>query len=315
MPHKPGIFLSHTHSDSDFANRLAKDLKEAGAEVWIDNAEIKVGESLIEKVSEGIERMDYLAVILSRNSVNSQWVREEIEIAMTQEISGHRIKVLPLLYEPCALPIFLANKRYADFTSEEKYAKSLSEVILSLGIDRNAFGVKKVIRRSDAGANKMKERVNGRMLQWGILGFVVVLFLFLAFFAFSIKDIRIVDPEAGSPVIKTRLDNLGACVADIKVKLSPFYALSPNEYIILLLKMKLAKGYWLPTFPVKENEVIDGVAHFVGVKMGGPADPPPIYEIVVGTTSHHYSSLHHHFDEMPNDIVQHERRIVDRICQ
>ncbi len=82
----PSIFLSHSHSDKEFARRLANDLKKKGVKVWIDEAELEIGDSLIEKISEGIDSMDYLAVLLSPDSVSSNWVRKEISIAVVQGI-------------------------------------------------------------------------------------------------------------------------------------------------------------------------------------------------------------------------------------
>ena len=54
------IFLSHSHADKDFARRLAMDLKRAGVRIWLDEAELKIGDSLIEKIREGIDQMEYL---------------------------------------------------------------------------------------------------------------------------------------------------------------------------------------------------------------------------------------------------------------
>jgi TIR domain len=130
----PSIFLSHSHADSSFAKTLAKDLSQAGARVWIDEAEIQVGDSLIEKIRDGIDSMDYLAVVLSPESVNSQWVRREVDIATNQEIEGKRVKVLPLLYKPCDLPGFLKGKLYSDFTVPSKYDSALGTVLRRLGL-------------------------------------------------------------------------------------------------------------------------------------------------------------------------------------
>ena len=40
----PTAFFSYSRNDSDFALRLAKDLKSAGANVWIDQLDIKAGQ-------------------------------------------------------------------------------------------------------------------------------------------------------------------------------------------------------------------------------------------------------------------------------
>jgi len=46
----PTVFLSHNHADKPFVRRLAADLDNQGIPYWLDEAEIKVGESLIEKI-------------------------------------------------------------------------------------------------------------------------------------------------------------------------------------------------------------------------------------------------------------------------
>jgi hypothetical protein len=130
----PSIFLSYTHKDKTFAKRLAHDLEDFDINVWIDEAEIKVGDSLLSKIREGIDKVDYLGVILSPNSINSPWVQKEVEIAMTQEIEGKKIKVLPLLYKKCDLPSFLNGKLYADFTKEEDYIKNLKRILERVGV-------------------------------------------------------------------------------------------------------------------------------------------------------------------------------------
>ena len=117
------IFLSHNSQDKPFVRKLAKDLRSQGFYVWVDEAEIKLGDSLIEKIRDGLDRVEYVGVVLSNNSINSQWVKKEIDIAMNKEIENKKVTVLPLMLEKVDLPYFLKGKLYADFTSEEKYAR------------------------------------------------------------------------------------------------------------------------------------------------------------------------------------------------
>ena len=124
----PSIFLSHSHSDKPIAKRIYDNLRERGVYVWFDEAEIKVGDSLIDKIRLGIDSVDYLAVVLSNASVNSEWVKREVDIAMNQEIEGKRVKVLPLLVEHCDLPWFLKGKLYADFT-DGNYESGMSKLL------------------------------------------------------------------------------------------------------------------------------------------------------------------------------------------
>jgi predicted nucleotide-binding protein len=72
------VFISYSSKDRDFAERLATDLRASGAGVWFDQWEIKVGDSITQKINDGIHDNDYLAVVLSPDSVASHWVRKEL---------------------------------------------------------------------------------------------------------------------------------------------------------------------------------------------------------------------------------------------
>lgn len=122
------IFLSHNVRDKLFVRRLAEDLSLAGVTVWLDEAEIKLGDSLLSKVEEGILGSDYLGIVLSPNSVGSEWVQRELQMALSEEIKGKKVKVLTLLLADCQMPGFLSDKLYADFRDEAGYAMAFSKL-------------------------------------------------------------------------------------------------------------------------------------------------------------------------------------------
>ena len=118
------IFLCHSSNDKSFVRKLSRDLILRGAKVWMDEAEIKLGDSLFDKIGSGIKNSKYLGVILSKASTNSNWVKKELDIALNREIKENRVVVLPILLENCELPPFLESKLYADFSVSEYYASS-----------------------------------------------------------------------------------------------------------------------------------------------------------------------------------------------
>lgn len=128
------VFLSHNSQDKPFVRRLASDLDAHGVKCWIDEAELNVGDSLIEKIRQGLDSMSYVAVVLSPDSVSSAWVQKEVDVAMNQEIHGKQVKVLPLMYRKCELPGFLLGKKYADFTKDENYEFAFKELVRSIGV-------------------------------------------------------------------------------------------------------------------------------------------------------------------------------------
>lgn len=131
------VFLSHNHKDKDFVRKLARDIDSHGIKVWIDEAEMKIGDSLVQKIREGIDSVDYFAIILSENSVHAPWVVNELDVAMNYQISG-KIKVLPIVLSMIELPSFLVGKLYGNFTNPENYNDQLKNLIVSMGVAFNS---------------------------------------------------------------------------------------------------------------------------------------------------------------------------------
>jgi len=140
------IFLSHAHSDKPFVRRLASDLENHGIRCWLDEAEIKVGESLIEKIRQGLDDVEYVAAVLSPSSIASPWVQRELDVAMNQEILGRRVKVLPIKYQECELPGFLLGKLYADFTDQANYTLAFKRLVESMGLVFNKSAMDATLR-------------------------------------------------------------------------------------------------------------------------------------------------------------------------
>jgi hypothetical protein len=125
-PHR--IFISYSRHDSRVAQSLKHRLSNAGIAVWIDNQEIRIGDSLIKKIQGAIDGVEYVFALLSNNSINSSWVQKELEVAITQEINGRTTKVVPILLDDCIIPSFLATKAYADLRPPRNYERVMRQV-------------------------------------------------------------------------------------------------------------------------------------------------------------------------------------------
>ena len=128
------IFMIHSSKDKFFVRTLTEHLRGYGIKVWLDEAEINIGDSLTERIGEAIENTDFVGVVLSHNSVNSHWVQRELQIALQKEIKGKKVVVLPILIENVKIPPFLEDKLYADFTNPEKFENELSKLLRTLGV-------------------------------------------------------------------------------------------------------------------------------------------------------------------------------------
>lgn len=116
------IFLSHNSNDKPVVEAIGKWLTNKGYSVWLDKWCMTAGDSLIEKVGEGIETSDKLVVFLTENSVDANWVKKEVATGLVLELAeekglGSKF-VIPALLKTCKIPIMLRDKIYANFTDK-----------------------------------------------------------------------------------------------------------------------------------------------------------------------------------------------------
>ena len=104
-------FFSYSREDSEFALRLAEDLKAAAASVWMDT----------------LNNCHRLLVILSPSSVSSTNVEDEVAFALEE----HKT-VLPVLYRECKVPFQLRPFQRVDFTAD--YDRGLKTLLKALGV-------------------------------------------------------------------------------------------------------------------------------------------------------------------------------------
>ena len=92
------IFISYTSSDREKAKILAEVLEEQGWSVWWDR-KIPPGRSFDEVITEALDAARCVIVLWSKESVKSDWVKEEAS-------EGARRKILvPALIEDVGIPL------------------------------------------------------------------------------------------------------------------------------------------------------------------------------------------------------------------
>lgn len=112
---KPLVFLSHAHSDKPLVRRVANGLRGHGIDVWIDDTELSVGDSLVTRIERGLDSAEFVAFFFSTASVKSQWAREELNVAISRQVSGCRGAILlPILLEDAEIPALLRDVMYLD---------------------------------------------------------------------------------------------------------------------------------------------------------------------------------------------------------
>ena len=89
-------FISYSHKDEEFAKNLYAQLKAANINVWYAPEDVKGGVKLHEQLDAAIRRHDKLLLVLSENSLSSEWVMTEIRKARKYEIEEGRRKLFPI---------------------------------------------------------------------------------------------------------------------------------------------------------------------------------------------------------------------------
>ncbi len=121
------IFISYSRKDIDFARKLADDLENAGYDVWWDIIDLQGGDDWVRSIPAAIEASQYVIVVLTPNSVNSEWVQKEY----TQALSLHK-KIIPIMLVPSSVPFALNTINFINFASGE-YADNFKKLLSPLG--------------------------------------------------------------------------------------------------------------------------------------------------------------------------------------
>lgn len=136
-------FISYSRDDSEFALRLAQDLKAAGAKVWLDQLDIKPGTSWDNAIEDALLEATHILIILSPASSRSSNVRNEISYALEQ---GKII--IPVLYTECIVPLQLQRNQRIDFRAD--YARGLAALLSHLNVTNPDPSVLQKVAEDDA---------------------------------------------------------------------------------------------------------------------------------------------------------------------
>lgn len=107
------IFFSYSRSDSTFVLKLAKDLRESGIKLWLDQLDIKPGSHWDASIQQALTESRKLIVILSDSSVKSDNVMDEVSWALENGKT-----VIPVMISECSPPFRLMRLQRIDFTND-----------------------------------------------------------------------------------------------------------------------------------------------------------------------------------------------------
>ena len=89
-------FISYSTKNEEFAEGLYAELEKRAVRCWFAPEDLKIGERFQERIEESILRCEKLLVVLSTESVNSQWVEREVQAAFEKERRQSTTVLLPV---------------------------------------------------------------------------------------------------------------------------------------------------------------------------------------------------------------------------
>ena len=98
-------FISYSVKDTKFAERLYADLQSRGVRCWFAPEDLKIGDKFRVRIDESIRVYDKLLLVLSSNSVQSEWVEKEVETAMEREREQKRSMLFPIRLDESVMEI------------------------------------------------------------------------------------------------------------------------------------------------------------------------------------------------------------------
>jgi uncharacterized protein YjbI with pentapeptide repeats len=96
-------FISYNSQDQAFAQKLHDDLQDNGVRCWFAPEDMKIGDRIRPRIDEEIRLRDKLLVILSENSIDSEWVGDEVEAALEEERTSDRTILFPVRLDDAVL--------------------------------------------------------------------------------------------------------------------------------------------------------------------------------------------------------------------
>ncbi len=118
-------FISYFSGDKGFVGRLERDLRLREIHIWRDDSEIEIGDSISDRIQQGLADSYCFIIVLSAEALSRPWVKEELRAAYALRLGGE-FKILPVLHKECDIPPFLMDYKFADFREDRRYDEQLA---------------------------------------------------------------------------------------------------------------------------------------------------------------------------------------------
>ena len=122
------VFISHASEDKDAVVRpLAEALRQGGLDVWYDEFELKIGDSLRRKIDSGLARSRFGVVVLSNDFIKKGWTNYELDGLVTRAVSGEQV-LLPIWHNITKKELIAFSPSLADKLARSTATHTVEEI-------------------------------------------------------------------------------------------------------------------------------------------------------------------------------------------
>ncbi len=122
------VFLSHASEDKgSVARPLREALKALGVSVWLDEAELRIGDSLRRKIDQGIRSSRFAVIVLSEAFFSKGWTNHELGGIVTRNVAGEQ-SMLPIWHDLTADDLRRYSPSLADKVALNTSSHSIEDI-------------------------------------------------------------------------------------------------------------------------------------------------------------------------------------------
>jgi hypothetical protein len=138
-------FISYSSKDVEFTQRLHADLQNKGVRCWFAPHDMKIGAKILDTIDEAIRLREKVLLILSEQSISSEWVEDEVSTAFAEERSRNQTVLFPIRIDAAIMDTNEAwarklrdSRHIGDFSKwkdHDSYKKGLERLMRDLKVE------------------------------------------------------------------------------------------------------------------------------------------------------------------------------------